>query len=300
MSKQTDGVWIPAELFEDENLTEKEILYYAKIKMLQGDTGCYATNNYFAELFGRSKKTVSIIINSLIKKGYLKPSYTYKSNTKAIDKRILTDTYGRKCNEGIIKGIPETRDRVSPKPSRINKEYNKDSSISNNPESENSDIFIFVEKYYNHQKSLNDIKPLPLYKSNKKKAIADAVVTIKRLIETDGYTLFEIKKALGWAIKDSFWKTKVLSLSQLRKKTGDTTKFYNLYNASLNKSKKELEQDNLKREEQKLKDTLLNEKLKDQKLDAQLKEEGDFDRMELLRKNNPKFQRFQKLKKKVA
>ena len=50
---------------------------------------CFASNRYFAELYGKSKGTISGWINELIKYGYVAAEYTYKNNTKEIDKRYI-------------------------------------------------------------------------------------------------------------------------------------------------------------------------------------------------------------------
>ena len=99
---------IPAEVRYDNKLSANAKLLYGEITALCNKKGfCWASNKYFAELYGvtdRSIKTwinqlvsndyikvnrCSEIIKSLEKKGLVKISYKYKPNTKLIEKRII-------------------------------------------------------------------------------------------------------------------------------------------------------------------------------------------------------------------
>lgn len=75
MKVEFTGVWVPAELLENKELTLKEKIFLAGLKYLYTGRECTATNAEMAEFFGLSEKAVSKIINSLDKKGYLIVSY---------------------------------------------------------------------------------------------------------------------------------------------------------------------------------------------------------------------------------
>lgn len=67
------GLWIPKELLYSPELTVNERLLLAEIESLDSDEhGCFATNIHFAKRFKLTKKSVSRLINSLAKKGYIK------------------------------------------------------------------------------------------------------------------------------------------------------------------------------------------------------------------------------------
>ena len=87
--RKFDGIWIPKELWFDQNLTLQEKIFFIEINSLDNEDGCYATNEYFAKFFGLSKVRVSEVINSLINKNYIKRTLIYKENSKEIDQRIL-------------------------------------------------------------------------------------------------------------------------------------------------------------------------------------------------------------------
>lgn len=81
------GIWIPKEIWLNENLTLQEKVFLVEIDSLNVDNkGCYASNEYFAKFFGLSRKRVSFVINELIKKAHLKSEI----NQAAGNKRTLT------------------------------------------------------------------------------------------------------------------------------------------------------------------------------------------------------------------
>ena len=81
---------IPANVRYDNDLTANAKLLYGEITALCNEKGyCWATNSYFAELYGVSKTSISKWINQLIEKGYVISQINYKPNSKEIDKRHL-------------------------------------------------------------------------------------------------------------------------------------------------------------------------------------------------------------------
>jgi hypothetical protein len=81
---------IPAEVRYDKELTPNAKLLYGEITALCNEKGyCWATNEYFANLYGVSKITISKWINQLVKKGYIHSEMIYKEGTKEIISRYL-------------------------------------------------------------------------------------------------------------------------------------------------------------------------------------------------------------------
>ena len=141
------GVWIPKEIWLAKDLTLTEKALWAEIDSLDGKDGCWATNAYFEQQLGLKKKTVSELINGLVKKGYVKSRIKYKdtaNNKKVVDKRILriNERKSKKGNDRRKKkvsktppaeiggGIPPESDRVSD----LNRRYidNKEDNIEDN------------------------------------------------------------------------------------------------------------------------------------------------------------------------
>lgn len=82
---------IPANVRYDPNLKDKAKLLYGEITALCNEKGyCWATNEYFASLYGVSKTTISLLIKNLIEKGYINSQMIYKEGTKEILYRYLS------------------------------------------------------------------------------------------------------------------------------------------------------------------------------------------------------------------
>ena len=85
------GIWITKEIWLDSELNWIEKLMLAEINSLDGDNGCFASNDYFSKFFKLSKTRISQIINSLIQKKYISAEYIKKGNE--IVKRVLHTLY---------------------------------------------------------------------------------------------------------------------------------------------------------------------------------------------------------------
>lgn len=82
---------IPANVRYDKNLKDKAKLLYGEITALcNKDGSCWAKNEYFADLYGVTKTTVSTLIKNLVDNGYIKSKIIYKEGTKEILNRYLS------------------------------------------------------------------------------------------------------------------------------------------------------------------------------------------------------------------
>ena len=104
------GIWIPAEVLLNEELSDKEKIILSMVLYLSKDTGhCFATNNYFSDILNVTVVSISRIINSLKKKNYIKVDMKYKSNSKEIENRQIIplnkviNRYYQNCGYPIIK-----------------------------------------------------------------------------------------------------------------------------------------------------------------------------------------------------
>ena len=90
MKRDFKGVWIPAELWLNENLTKMEMLLLIELDSLDnGQRGCYASNEYLAKFFRLSKSRISQIISSLEEKGYLSVILIYDEGKKSVKERQI-------------------------------------------------------------------------------------------------------------------------------------------------------------------------------------------------------------------
>lgn len=82
---------IPSEVRYDKELTPNAKLLYGEITALCNGKGvCWASNQYFADLYKTSKETISRWISQLAKKKYIAIKMFYKKDSKEIDKRIIS------------------------------------------------------------------------------------------------------------------------------------------------------------------------------------------------------------------
>lgn len=102
MERDFKGVWIPKEVWLDENLTWMEKLLLVEIDSLDKEKGCFASNKYFAEFFQLSPSRISELVSQLVSKGYVTTFLLYDG--KQVKQRILTPTVPiRKRERGIRK-----------------------------------------------------------------------------------------------------------------------------------------------------------------------------------------------------
>lgn len=81
---------IPANVRYDKDLVPNAKLLYGEITALCNEKGyCWATNQYFAELYNVSDRTIKNWISQLTDKGYIQRSVKYREGTKEIEQRIL-------------------------------------------------------------------------------------------------------------------------------------------------------------------------------------------------------------------
>ena len=88
------------------DITPNAKLLYAEITAFCNMNGeCFASNRYFANLYGKSKTTISNWIRELKTNNFIEVSYTYKKGTKEIDKRYIKILKGgiKENNKGGIK-----------------------------------------------------------------------------------------------------------------------------------------------------------------------------------------------------
>jgi len=90
---------LTSEVRYNQNLTPNAKLLYAEITALINMNGvCFASNSYFAKLYGKTKTTISKWVSELVKEGFIELSFTYKEGSKEIDNRYIRIIKG-----GIVK-----------------------------------------------------------------------------------------------------------------------------------------------------------------------------------------------------
>lgn len=206
---------IPANIRYDRKVPPNAKLFYSEITALCNERGyCWANNEYFAELYDTTDRTIRRWLNILSIRGYIIVEYQYKAGTKEILKRYIklagsafslceedsvlgedknVHTYGQKCpevgtkmSEGEDKNV---RDNNIIYNNINNNIYNTSFSHSGPdepetpPEKKKTDCEKVVDLYSQICTKLPKVVKIT---ENRKKAI-------KKLLET--YTLEQIEQA---------------------------------------------------------------------------------------------------------
>ena len=140
MSKQKlKGLWIPAEILLNNNLSDKEKIVLSMVLYLSDDTGsCFASNKYIASIVNVTSDRVSKIVSLLKEKGYVDVNLKYKIDTKEIEERQIIPIAERinRYSEKYIEGIGKNNYSGSQKERHPIGENDKD--IINNIKSKNN------------------------------------------------------------------------------------------------------------------------------------------------------------------
>ena len=144
---------IPANVRYDEELPPNAKLLYGEITSLCNEKGyCWATNQYFADLYKVSKITVSRWISALNKKGYISVETLYKEGTKEIIGRhlyIVNTPINENVNRYIQKDLEDVHKNVN---TPINENVKDNNKVINNKFNNKKDIYTPKHKYgeYSH------------------------------------------------------------------------------------------------------------------------------------------------------
>lgn len=138
------GVWMPDQVYGNNNLNDKEKYLLTEIANLQKLGECRASNKHFADFLGVSQRYVTKLISRLQEKGYIRSKIYRDPQTKQVLKRVLelvdVDTYGTIVREGVEqsfgrgmeqndgRGIEQSFHKKNTEEEYITKEYKKENS----------------------------------------------------------------------------------------------------------------------------------------------------------------------------
>ena len=130
-NRKFKGVWIPADYWLDENLSIMEVVILTEIDSLDGQNGCFASNNHFASFIGMTPAYVSKIIKHLKEKGYISVNYRTENRVTTRSIKIIRGINSSK--EGInnsLGGINSSKEGINNSLRGIN--YSVPSNTSSN------------------------------------------------------------------------------------------------------------------------------------------------------------------------
>lgn len=141
---------IPANVRYDKDLAPNAKLLYGEITALCNEKGyCWASNQYFADLYHSSISAVQKWVSALVKKGYINLELVYKEGTKQVLHRKLYITPGVNIYTTSHKNLydPGVKNYITPGVN-ICVENNKD---INNTFNNKKDVYTHKHKYGEYQ-----------------------------------------------------------------------------------------------------------------------------------------------------
>ncbi len=127
MERQFKGVWIPATIWENRELSLIEKHLLAEIDSFTKSGECFATNAHFAEFFQVSTRQIQRYLLGLKEKNFITVAIFYKPNSKEIEKRVIKPNYEKIYIE------PHDGNGVPPRPNR----YESPDRFGSTPPTEN-------------------------------------------------------------------------------------------------------------------------------------------------------------------
>ena len=192
--------WLPAEVRYDADLIPNAKLLYTEITALSNKQGfCWATNNYFSELYGVSDRSIQRWIKSLADKHYILIEIVYREGGKEVEQRKI---YINKTAIGMSRNVTTPHDKNVTTPHDKN-------VVDNNTSINNTSI---------------NIK-----KNNKKKVTPPTLEEIQEYIaeknyEVDAQTFFDYYDSADWhdakgnPVKS--WKQRLATWNSRKEKNG--------------------------------------------------------------------------------
>ena len=227
---------LPSNVRYHKELSPNAKLLFAEITALTNERGyCFASNAYFAELYGVSNKSISRWVSQLEKFGFIEVKFTYKKNTKEMAQRFIKLTFvgmdknvrgvGTKLSKGGDKNVPDNIYNIY---NNNNTNNNILNYISKNPKTEKSfkDYDPIVQKSYFAIVDLfpADLKPKT---TNEKRNWVKQIDDLWRLDKCHPRKTFLICQK---ARQDEFWKNQFLTIMKLRRRNKEGIKYIDLFN----------------------------------------------------------------------
>ena len=166
---------LPANVRYDNEIPANAKLLYSEITALCNEKGyCWATNEYFANLYDVSKTSVSKWISALVEKKYLYSEIIYKEGTKEILNRylrIVKDPIEEKLNTPIEEKLKDNN-------------INNNIKINNTFNSSSNTIYDYLEENFGRTLSSVEFEEISTWEDNEltryaiKRAVLNGIFNI--------------------------------------------------------------------------------------------------------------------------
>ena len=242
---------LTADVRYSKQINANEKLLYAEITALTHKEGyCWASNDYFAELYSCTPQAISKWIKNLKDKGFISCSYIYKEGSKEIQKRVIrlssiginngltginNDTIGintelkgykhtikdnntsyNNINNNSLVGSSQTPTKKDSKKDLFKTKLSEvDVELLDKKQKEYYSVAINFQRLFIHNKKEMGLNN---FKDQENATYLNYVEPIRLAIEVDGWSVEDFRNAYSFLIKDDFWKKNILSTSKLRDK----------------------------------------------------------------------------------
>lgn len=202
---------IPANVRYDDELSANAKLLYGEITALCNEKGyCWASNDYFSQLYGKSKYTVSRWISSLSQKGYIQSEISKEDGNMRMLTPLLTKNATLLTKTAI--GIDENRNTP------IDENRKQNNTLLNNTLNNNSYIYSSNSRVKNKKKFI----PPTIEEVREYAKSRNSNVDVQKFY--DYYSVAKWHDRDGKPIKN--WKQKLITWEGRNKNTSKETKGY--------------------------------------------------------------------------
>lgn len=189
------GIWIPIEIWKDENLTWNEKILFLEIDSFTSqDKDCFFSNEYIAKLLGISETNANKTLSSLIKKGYV--IKTKFDGRKRYIKSALSISTRQGCQKQQTLNLFDNNIIYTNKPT--NKTINKEEKYKK------EEIDAFVEKIYKMYPSKCPMRNISLGKTKKDKERIEKLLKFYSMEDIEKVVKHEIDEKYGKAYMSNF------------------------------------------------------------------------------------------------
>lgn len=203
---------IPAKVRFAKTISANAKLLYGEITTLCHQKGyCWASNDYFATLYGVSKTSISKWVNQLKAEGFITVELHYKNDSKEIDKRHI-----RLVEE-------PTQQKEAPSPTNVNapmKEKfreNKTTNTKKNKTKNKQSALSYTDRQLDVAKQFKENVSKDFPKEMSEVNLSQWANDV-RLMEDMGIEIKEIEEMVDWLKTNEFWARHIRNPKTLKNK----------------------------------------------------------------------------------
>lgn len=114
LSRDFKGIWITKEIWCDSSLSLLEKCLFAEINSLDGQDGCYASNEYLCKFLNCKERNLQMALSALKTRGYISVE-SFDGRIRILRSHVKT-IYEKLCTSGVQKNAPLPCKKMHPSP----------------------------------------------------------------------------------------------------------------------------------------------------------------------------------------